>query len=107
MESEIGSLAEAMPADKYNFAPTAGEFKTVRTFAQQMSHIATVIYEVSAASLGEKTPVDTGTNENGPANLRSKAAIDELHEGRVRAGASSGQLAYNGQHDGHDAIAVR
>ena len=52
VESEVVSLAEAMPAEKYNFAPTNGEFKTVRTFSQQMSHIATVIYEVSAAALG-------------------------------------------------------
>jgi uncharacterized damage-inducible protein DinB len=81
VEGEIGSLAEAMPADKYNFAPTAGEFKTVRTFAQQMSHIATVIYEVSAASLGEKTPVATGANENGPASLKSKEAIVDYLKG--------------------------
>lgn len=75
VESEVVSLAEAMPAEKYNFAPTNGEFKTVRTFSQQMSHIATVIYEVSAAALGEKVPVDTGTNENGPTSLNNKAAV--------------------------------
>lgn len=31
-EKEIVSAAEAMPADKYGFAPTEGEFKGVRTF---------------------------------------------------------------------------
>jgi hypothetical protein len=75
VESEVGSLAEAMPADKYDFAPTAGEFKGVRTFSQQMTHIATVIYEVSAFSMGEKSPVENGTNENGAASIQGKDAV--------------------------------
>ena len=74
-EKEIVSLAEAMPADKYNFAPTAGEFTGVRTFGQQMRHIAAVNYEVAAALLGEKNPIDMGKSENGPDSLDSKAAI--------------------------------
>src|ERR1041385_8906630 len=68
IESEAVSLAEAMPADKYNFVPTTGEFKTVRTFSQQMTHIAAIVYLVSAAALGEKNPSDPGPDENGPAS---------------------------------------
>jgi hypothetical protein len=34
VEGELVPLAEAMPADRYNFAPAAGEFKDVRTFRQ-------------------------------------------------------------------------
>jgi uncharacterized damage-inducible protein DinB len=75
IEGEVVPLAEAMPADKFDFAPTAGEFKGVRTFSQQMTHIATVIYEVSAASLGEKNPVATGKNENGAASIHGKDAV--------------------------------
>jgi len=75
VESEIGSLAEAMPASAYNFAPTQGDFKGVRTFSQQMSHIATVIYEVSAAALGEKCPVEAGPAENGSATIQGKDAV--------------------------------
>jgi uncharacterized damage-inducible protein DinB len=40
MESEFVSAAEAMPEDKYNFSPTTGEFKGVRTFGQQVKHVA-------------------------------------------------------------------
>jgi uncharacterized damage-inducible protein DinB len=42
MEQQFVSAAEAMPEDKYNFAPPAslGEFKGVRTFAQQIKHVA-------------------------------------------------------------------
>jgi hypothetical protein len=41
LESEFVSAAEAMPEDKYDFAPptTAGEFKGVRTFAEQVKHV--------------------------------------------------------------------
>jgi uncharacterized damage-inducible protein DinB len=41
---EVVSAAEAMPADKYNFVPTSGEFKGVRTFAQQVTHVAEAQY---------------------------------------------------------------
>jgi len=46
MESEFVGAAEAMPEDKYNFAPpaTAGEFKGVRTFAEQVKHVTEANY---------------------------------------------------------------
>ncbi len=74
-ESEIVSLTQAMPAEKFGFAPTQGEFKGVRTFAQQAKHLSTAIYEVSAAILGEKSPVEVGKDENGPASVASKEQI--------------------------------
>jgi DinB family protein len=75
VESEIVSLAEAMPADKYDFAPAGGAFKGVRTFAQQMTHTAAVAYMVSAAALGEKNPSEAGSGENGPASIKGKDAV--------------------------------
>ena len=75
LETELVPLAEAMPADKYQFAPTGGQFKNVRTFAQEMTHIATVLYEASSGLLGEKMPVAAGTHENGSDALNNKAAI--------------------------------
>ncbi len=39
VEQEVVSVAEAMPEDKYSFAPTNGEFIGVRTFAEQVKHI--------------------------------------------------------------------
>jgi hypothetical protein len=39
IEQEFVSAAEAMPEDKYDFAPTQGEFKGVRTFAEQVKHV--------------------------------------------------------------------
>ena len=74
VEGEFVSAAEAMPEDKYNFAPTAGEFKGVRTFAQQVKHVAAVNYVLGSAILGEKPPVEI-KGENGPDNMTSKADI--------------------------------
>ncbi len=47
-ENNLLSLARAMPAEKYNFAPNSdlfrpgspAEFATVRTFAQQLGHVS-------------------------------------------------------------------
>jgi uncharacterized damage-inducible protein DinB len=74
IESEFVSAAEAMPEDKYAYAPTNGEFKGVRTFAQQVKHVAAVNYIVGATILGEKPPVDTG-GENGPDAVKTKAEM--------------------------------
>jgi len=74
MEHEFVSAAEAMPEDKFGFAPTNGEFKGVRTFGQQIKHVAAVNYELGAAILEEKPPVDIG-DESGPASITSKADI--------------------------------
>ncbi len=74
IESEFVPAAEAMPEDKYGFAPTNGEFKGVRTFAQQVKHVAAVNYIVGAAVLGEKPPVDIG-GESGPDSIKTKADI--------------------------------
>jgi uncharacterized damage-inducible protein DinB len=69
LESEVLALAEAMPADKYGFAPTNGEFKGVRTFGEQVTHIAETNYEVAGAILGEKPDVPAAKT------LKSKAEI--------------------------------
>jgi len=74
-EREVVSLVEAMPADKFGFAPKGGAFDSVRTFALQAKHIAFVIDDVSAAMLGEKNPSAGGPDENGPADLKSKEEI--------------------------------
>jgi len=74
VENEFVPAAEAMPEDKYSFAPTNGEFKGVRTFAQQVKHVAAVNYLVGAAILEEKPPVELGS-ENGPDSVKTKADI--------------------------------
>jgi len=74
-EREFTSLVEAMPADRFGFAPKQGAFDGVRTFAQEAKHAAFVLYEVSSAMLGEKNPSLSGADENGPDTVRSKEEI--------------------------------
>ena len=65
-EHEFMGLAQAMPAEKYGFAPTGATFATaqgakydgVRTFAQEISHVTTANYFFASKILGEKMPVD-------------------------------------------------
>lgn len=74
-EKEVVSLAEAMPADKFGFAPTSGEFKGVRTFAQQAKHIAFEIDVVSSALLDQPNPTTSGKDENGPDDIETKEQV--------------------------------
>jgi hypothetical protein len=67
--------AEAMPEDKFNWAPTQGEFKGVKTFAQQVKHVAAVNFSLGALILGEKPPAEVGNPEMGPDSLKTKAEI--------------------------------
>jgi uncharacterized damage-inducible protein DinB len=68
----IVDAAAAMPADKYGFAPTNGEFANVRTFSKQVRHLAATNYILAAAALGERPPADAG-DEQGPDSVVTKA----------------------------------
>jgi hypothetical protein len=72
-EREVVGLTEAMPADKFDFAPTNGNFKGVRTFALEARHIAFEINCVAAALLAE--PIPTQEHDNGPDELKTKDQI--------------------------------
>lgn len=76
VQTQIVSAAEAMPATKYGFTPTEGEFKGVRTFGAQVKHLAATNNILAAAALGEQPPADAG-DEMGPETVRTKAEILE------------------------------
>jgi|KBSMisStaDraftv2_1062788.scaffolds.fasta_scaffold66032_3 hypothetical protein len=76
VEREVLGLAQKMPADKYDFAPTSpGTFTGVRTYALQVRHIATEIFRIAEALNGEKAPVEIGPSDNGPDTLKTKEQI--------------------------------
>ena len=74
IEKEMISAVEAMPADKFGFAPTDGEFKGVRTFGQMVKHLSATNHILAAAALGEEPPADAG-DETGPEIVRTRAEI--------------------------------
>ncbi len=80
---QIMSAADAMPATKYGFAPTEGEFKGVRTFGQQVKHLAATNYILAAAALGEEPPAGAG-DEMGPETVRTKAEILDYLNGSFK-----------------------
>ena len=70
----VTSAVDAMPADKFGFVPTDGEFKGVRTFGQMVKHMSATNHILAAAALGEEPPADAG-DEVGPEAVRTKAEI--------------------------------
>lgn len=83
VEQDLVSLAEAMPADKYDFRPSDGSFAGVRTFGEQVKHAATMIYMTAAIVLQEKSPYGPGRNDNGPDSIQGKSQILEYLKGSI------------------------
>jgi hypothetical protein len=77
VERDIVSAAEAMPEDKYDFAPTNGNFKGVRTFAEEVKHAAAANYRIWSAALQQKPSIDV-SGPNGPDSIKTKAQIVEF-----------------------------
>ena len=83
-ESEVVPAADAMPEEKYSFAPSSGEFAGVRTFAQQLKHLAANNYRMAAYINGQK-PTPDQESETGPADLLSKHQIMDYLRGSFAA----------------------
>jgi hypothetical protein len=81
-EYEARSAAEAMPEEKYGYRPAEGKFKNekpefgpseVRTFAQQVKHVACSNFGF-AAELDGKTP-PAGCDKDGPSPAKTKKEL--------------------------------
>jgi hypothetical protein len=70
---DFTSLADAMPESKWDFAPTQGEFKGVRTFREQVKHVACSNQAWAKKILGEKPPPHC--DRGGPDPAKTKAEI--------------------------------
>jgi uncharacterized damage-inducible protein DinB len=79
LEREFVGAAEAMPDDKFNFAPGSldianSEYKGVKTFAEEVRHVAATNYLLWGAITGDKSPIES-KEDNGPSSLTTKAEI--------------------------------
>jgi uncharacterized damage-inducible protein DinB len=77
VENLVIGAAEAMPEDKFDFSPeglkvSGADYKGVRTFAQEVKHIAASNYAIWWRLTGDKFPKDY-MGGNGPENLKTKA----------------------------------
>jgi hypothetical protein len=78
-------FAGAMPEEKWSFKPTRGAFTDVRTFGEQVKHVACA-NEAWAKKLCGETPPDH-CDTRGPSPARTKADIlAYLHESFVMMG---------------------
>jgi DinB family protein len=81
-EYEVRSAAEAMPEDKYGYRPAEGKFKSekpefgpqeVRTFAQQVKHVACANFAFAAELDGQTPPA--GCDKDGPSPAKTKKEL--------------------------------
>jgi uncharacterized damage-inducible protein DinB len=73
IEHDFIALADAMPQDKWAFRPTQGQFKGVRSFGEQVKHVACANEAWAKQIGGEKPPerCDLG----GPNPAKTKVEI--------------------------------
>ena len=81
-EHALVPIAEAMPEDKYSFAPTNGQFRGVRTFAGMVKHVAASNYGMASAILHENPPIKLETDADVDA-IKGKAEIVKFLKGSV------------------------
>ena len=79
VEKEVVEAAEAMPEDKFDFSPeklnvSGSDYKGVRTFGEQLKHIAASNYLIWSPITGEKPP-DNVNDGKGPDTMKAKAEI--------------------------------
>jgi len=83
-EYEVRSAAEAMPEDKYDYRPAAGLFKNekpkygpsqVRTFAEQVKHVACSNFAFAAEFDGAKPPERCDMGGPSPAKTKRELLI--------------------------------
>jgi uncharacterized damage-inducible protein DinB len=72
-QREFLAAAEALPEARYGFAPTAGEFKGVRTFAEQVKHVACSNEAFFNEIEGKAPPAHC--EKGGPSSARTKKEL--------------------------------
>jgi uncharacterized damage-inducible protein DinB len=69
-EGNLLGLAEAMPEDKYSFVPTNGRFEGVRSFGEQIKHIACAQFAFFNEFESKKPPDDCERGGHDPARTK-------------------------------------
>jgi len=72
VEKDFVSLADAMPEDKWSFKPSQGAFSNVRSFGEQVKHVACANEAWAKKLRGEKPPAHCDTGGPNPAKTKSE-----------------------------------
>src|SRR6185437_8937285 len=71
-EGSLIGLAEAMPEDKYSYVPTSGKFDGVRSFGEQVKHVACAQFAFFNEFEGKKPPDDCEKGGHDPATTKAE-----------------------------------
>jgi uncharacterized damage-inducible protein DinB len=71
-EGNFLGVAEAMPENKYSFIPTAGKFDDVRSFGEQVKHVACAQFAFFNEFEGKKPPEDCEKGGHDPAKTKAE-----------------------------------
>jgi hypothetical protein len=69
-EGNFLGVAEAMPEEKYSFVPTDGKFDGVRSFGEQVKHVACAQFAFFKEFEGKKPPDDCEKGGHEPAKTK-------------------------------------
>ena len=72
VEGDFLGVAEAMPESKYSFVPAAGNFDGVRTFAEQVKHVACAQFAFFNEFEGKQPPADCEKGGHDPARTKAE-----------------------------------
>jgi uncharacterized damage-inducible protein DinB len=72
VEGNFIGVAEAMPEDKYSFIPTTGNFEGVRSFGEQVKHVACAQFAFFNEFEGKKPPDDCEKGGHNPAKTKAE-----------------------------------
>jgi uncharacterized damage-inducible protein DinB len=72
IEGSFLGVAQAMPEDKYDFIPSAGNFEGVRSFAEQVKHVACAQYAFFNEFEGKQPPADCEKGGHDPAKTKTE-----------------------------------
>jgi uncharacterized damage-inducible protein DinB len=134
-ESQFMGLARAMPADKYNFAPSSAifassqktEYQGVRTFGEMVAHVAQANYFYAGNLSGMKPDVDVKAigslkdkdqilaaveksfafAHQAIGTLTAQNAFESVRGNQTRAGLAAGVIAHGFDHYGQLAEYLR
>jgi DinB superfamily len=106
-EYEFRSAAEAVPAEKYNYRPKSGYYggvypgygpKELRTFGEQVKHVACSNFAFAAELDGKQPPAACDTGGPSPAKTREELIVylrDSFHALKKSLGAITQQNMFD------------
>jgi uncharacterized damage-inducible protein DinB len=72
IEGSFLGVVEAMPENKYDFIPSAGNFEGVRSFGEQVKHVACAQFAFFNEFEGKQPPADCEKGGHNPAKTKAQ-----------------------------------